>query len=155
MTPPTSHARRTRRCHEAGSALVELTWLGLLLMIPLVYVVISIITVQRSAFGATEAARAAGRAFILAPDVETARVRAFAAARIAMDDQGVTLSPADLVIRCRPTPTSCLQPGSSVEVSLDLRVPLPLMPAVFGESAASIAVNADHRELFGTYRETR
>ncbi|MFY9914891.1 MAG: hypothetical protein WAK18_09505 [Nocardioidaceae bacterium] len=133
---------------------MELTWLGLLLMIPLVYVMISIVTVQRSAFGATEAARAAGRAFILAPDVETARVRAFAAARIAMEDQGVTLSPAEVRISCRPTASSCLQPGSSVEVYLDLRVALPLMPAVFGESAASIAVSAEHREPFGVYRET-
>ena len=139
---------------EAGSALVELTWLGLLLMIPLVYVMISLITVQRSAFGATEAARAAGRAFILAPDVETARVRAFAAARIAMDDQGVTLSPTEVRISCRPTPASCLQPGSSVQVSLDLQVALPLMPAVFGESAASIAIRAEHQEPFGIYRET-
>ena len=66
---------------EAGSALVEFTWLGLLLLIPLVYVIISVVTVQRSAYGATEAARAAGRAYILAPDVETARERAFDAAR--------------------------------------------------------------------------
>ncbi len=151
----TRQTGRARRLQESGSALVELTWLGLLLMVPLVYVVISIITVQRSAFGATEAARAAGRAFILAPDVDTAQVRAFEAARVALDDQGVTLSPRDLVVTCRPAPTSCLQPGSWVEVSLDLQVALPVMPAVFGESAASISVDAHHREPFGTYRETR
>ncbi len=139
---------------EAGSAVVELIWLGLLLMIPLVYVMISIITVQRSAFGATEAARAAGRAFILAPDVETARARAFAAAQISMRDESVSLSPDELQINCRPTPRSCLQPGSSVEVRLHLQVALPLMPAMFGESAASIAVEAEHREPFGAYRET-
>jgi hypothetical protein len=45
--------RRTPGSSEAGSALVELTWLGLLMLIPLVYVVITIVTVQRSAYGAT------------------------------------------------------------------------------------------------------
>jgi len=146
--------RRDRR-GEDGSAMVELTWLGLLLMIPLVYVIISIVTVQRSAFGATEAARAAGRAYILAPDVETAQVRAFEAARVAMDDQGVALAPSDLVIVCRPSPTWCLQPGSSVEVRIDLEVGLPLVPAIFGEQTASVSVDASHREPFGDYREAR
>lgn len=140
---------------EHGSALVELTWLGLLLMIPLVYVIISIVTVQRSAYGATEAARAAGRAYILAPDVETAQTRAYDAARIAMGDQGVHLEPSDLVIVCGPTPTSCLQPGSSVEVRIDLVVGLPMVPAIFGEQAASVSVDASHREPFGDYREAR
>jgi hypothetical protein len=144
-----------RRRGEHGSALVELTWLGLLLLIPLVYVIASIVTVQRSAFGATEAARAAGRAFVLSPDIQTAQARAYDAARVAMHDQGVELAPDDLVIRCRPTPDSCLQPGSSVDVRLQLQVALPWMPKFFGRSAASIAVDASHREPFGVYREAR
>ena len=135
-----------RRRGDDGSALVELTWLGLLLMIPLVYVIVSIVTVQRSAYGATEAARAAGRAYVLAPDVDSARLRAFEAARVAMADQGVTLAPSDLVVVCRPAATACLQPGSSVEVRIDLEVALPLVPAIFGQSAASISVDASHRD---------
>jgi hypothetical protein len=146
---------RHRRRGESGSALVELTWLGLVLMIPLVYVIISIVTVQRSAYGATEAARAAGRAYILAPDVDTARLRAFEAAQVAMQDQGVALAPSDVMVVCRPTPASCLQPGSSVEVRIDLEVALPLVPSIFGSPAASISVDASHREPFGDYREAR
>lgn len=144
-----------RRClrSEQGSALVELTWLGLLLLIPLVYVVITFVTVQRSAFGATEAARAAGRAYILAPDVTTAEARAYEAARIAMLDQEVMLDPADLEIRCHPAPDACLIPGSSVEVIVQLDVSLPLMPTFLEQSAASVAVNASHTEPYGVFRE--
>jgi hypothetical protein len=138
---------------EFGSALVELTWLGLLLLIPLVYVVITIITVQRSAYGATEAARSAGRAFVLAPDVRTAEARAYAAARLAMHDQGVVLHPADLIILCHPTRGSCLRPGSTVEVRIALDVNLPLVPVLSGHFAASIAVNCSHIEPYGVYRE--
>lgn len=145
---------RRRRHPEGGSALVEFTWLALLLLIPVVYVVITLLTAQRSAYGATEAARAAGRAYVLAPDVETARDRAVLAARLALRDQGVQLDPASVEITCRPTPQSCLQPGSSVEVSIRLQVELPLVPTVYGEPPASIAVDASHRETYGVYRET-
>lgn len=151
MTRP--RARVAGRRTAEGSALVEVTWLGLLLFIPLVYIVITLVTVQRSAYGATEASRAAGRAYTLAPDVATAQQRAFQAASLAMRDQGVELDPAELVIVCRPTPESCLQPGSTVEVRIQLQVALPLMPGVLGRSTASIAVDARHMEPYGVYRE--
>jgi hypothetical protein len=150
---PRGFPRRRRVRVDSGSALVELTWLGLLLLIPLVYVVITLVTVQRSAYGATEAARAAGRAFILAPDVSTAQQRAFDAARLAMADQGVTLSPGDLALTCSPTPHSCLQPGSAVRVEIHLQVKLPLMPFVMGRSSATVSVDALHAEPYGTFRE--
>ncbi len=154
MTSPRRRsASRGSSFREAGSALVELTWLALLLLIPLVYVVISIVTVQRSAFGATEATRAAGRAYVLAPDVATAEMRAYQAAQVAMRDQGVELAPGDLVVSCQPTPESCLQPGSTVEVRIGLQVRLPLAPALFGRPAASVSVEARHVEPYGVYRE--
>jgi hypothetical protein len=142
-----------RRRDERGSALVELTWLGLLLIIPLVYVVITLVAVQRSAYGATEAARAAGRAFVLASDVGTAQTRAYEAARIALQDQGVVLGPADLTLLCHPSPQSCLQPGSTVEVRLDLQVPLPLAPSLGSRPAACVSVHSSHIEPYGVYRE--
>jgi hypothetical protein len=138
---------------EHGSALVELTWLGLLLLIPLVYVVLSVVAVQRAAYGATAAARSAARAYVLAPDVATARARAVDAARLSMRDQGLVLDTTDVAITCHPTPQSCLQPGSTVEVRLDLQVKLPLAPTMFGHRAASIAVDASHTEVYGSYRE--
>nr|MBA2464590.1 hypothetical protein [Nocardioidaceae bacterium] len=59
---------RGRHRDESGSALVEVTWLAILLLVPLVYVVLGVFEVQRASFGSTSAARAAGRAFVLAPD---------------------------------------------------------------------------------------
>jgi len=153
LQPRCRPSLRRRYRSESGSAIVEVTWLGLLLLIPLVYVIITLVTVQASAFGATEASRAAGRAYVLAPDVTTAQQRAYESARIAMRDQGVELDPADLLITCLPTPQSCLQPGSSVVVRLDLQVSLPLVPTMFRSSPASVAVNAEHVEPYGTYRE--
>lgn len=58
MTP----VRKAARCDD-GNALVELTYLAVLVMVPLVYVLLSVFQVQRAAFGVTEATRQAARAF--------------------------------------------------------------------------------------------
>ena len=60
---------------DAGNALVEFTYLAVLLMIPLVYVLLSAFQVQRAAFGVTEAARQAGRAYTTAIDPAAGRAR--------------------------------------------------------------------------------
>jgi hypothetical protein len=150
----TARAARPDRGDESGSAIVEATWLGLLLLIPLVYVMVAMFTVQRSAYGAAEAVRSAARAYVLSPDVATARARAVAAAQLSMRDQGVALSPADVEIRCQPTPDSCLAPGSSVEVRIALDVALPLAPPLFGGAAASVSVEASHAERYSSFRES-
>jgi Flp pilus assembly protein TadG len=51
----------TRRRSERGSALVEVTWLPILLLVPLLYVVLAVFEVQRAAFAVNAATRAAGR----------------------------------------------------------------------------------------------
>ena len=141
------------RLAQHGSGLVEVIWLSLILLIPLVYLLLTLVTVQRSAYGVTEAARAAGRAYVLAPDPATGRSRAYAAAALAMRDQGIVLPARDLTIVCHPTPMSCLQPGSTVEVRIRYDARLPLLPRFLGQNPASIAVAARHVEPYGSYRE--
>src|SRR5215210_2661674 len=95
--PSTSRATRSRNSREApmnrrnerGSALVELTWLGLLLLVPLLWIVLSVFEVQRGAFAVSGAARAAGRAYALAPNDALGRARAEAAANQVLVDHGV------------------------------------------------------------------
>lgn len=140
---------------DSGSALVEVTWLTILLLVPLVYLLLSVFEVQRAAYGVTAASRAASRAFMLAPDEATAHARAVHAAGVAMRDQGLTLSRGDVGITCEPDPRACLQPGSVVVVSMGLDVALPLVPSFFGDQAPSVRVSAEHRSPYGTFREAR
>ena len=92
-----------RRDHgEEGSALVELSWLGILLLVPMLWIVVSVFEVQRGAFAVSGAARAAGRAYALAPSDAVGRSRAEAAARQALADQGVDNAPLDVRITCTP-----------------------------------------------------
>lgn len=139
-----------RRRGEDGSAIIEVTWLSVLLLVPLVYVVVGVFEVQRAAFASTAAARAAGRAFVLAPDPVTAREQARAAAQVALADQGV--QGATVTLGCRP---ACLVPGSVVEVQVTHQVPLPFLPDALGRQAPSVRVHAEHTVPYGSFREDR
>ncbi|WP_020577287.1 hypothetical protein [Actinopolymorpha alba] len=136
---------------ERGNAIVEFCYLGILFLIPLVYVMLAVFDVQRAAYGVSAAAREAGRAFVLAPSVGEAEARARQAAQYAMSDQGLDLGNG-FSYRCDG---GCLQAGSSVVVTVSFTVPLPFVPDAIGGPLASIPVSSTHRTPYGDYRESR
>lgn len=143
--------RRAKRLPsgEDGNALVEFSYLAVLLMVPLVYVLLTVFQVQRAAFGVTEAARQAGRAYVTADDAAQGRVRARVAADLALRDQGLTLCPS-----CLAPPAGALAPGGSVSVRVEHRVVLPLVGGLFRSAVPpSIPVRATHVEVVDRFRE--
>ncbi|MDO9378664.1 MAG: hypothetical protein Q7T56_07425 [Nocardioidaceae bacterium] len=144
-----------RRRDERGSAIVEVTWLALILMVPLVYLLLSVFDLQRASYGVSAASRAAGRAFVLAPDQRTAQARAQHAAEVAMRDQGLDLEQAQVQVSCRPDPARCLAPGAVVTVLVRARQPLPLVPSFLGSGRPEVRVQSTHVEPYGTFREDR
>lgn len=147
--------RRAPTRDERGSALVELVWLGVILLLPMLWIVVSVFEVQRGAFGVEAAARSAARAYVLAPDDATGRSRAEAAARMALADQGLEGAVPDLEVECRPYPTSCLSGTSVVSVTVRTHVDLPLMPDVLGSGAPRFALDASHVVPVGRYQEVQ
>lgn len=139
---------------DDGTALVEFVWLSLVLLVPLLYVLLAVFEVQRTAYAASAAARSAGRAFLTSPDEGSARARARVAADLAFRDQRLP-GRAGLEITCRPRPDNCLSPGSVVTVRVRTSADLPLMPAIFGDEAPSIAVSSEHSAPYGTFRDDR
>lgn len=140
---------------QRGSALVEVTWLSILLLVPLLYIVIAVFEVQRSAFGVSAAARAAGRAYATAPAENDGLARARAAANLALEDQRVDASKLELRIGCRPDPNNCLAPGAIIDVDLAYPVALPLAPSALGAQVPTFRVSASHSVPYGTFREDR
>ncbi len=136
---------------DAGNALVEFTYLAVLLMIPLVYVLLSAFQVQRAAFGVTEAARQAGRAYATAADPAAGRERARLASDLALADQGLAGADAPEI-----TDPDGLAPGSRVTVTVRYTVTLPVLGLVFrGDLAPRIPVSARHVEVVDTFQATR
>lgn len=144
-----------RRRTEAGTALVEVTWLSILLLVPLLYVVLAVFEVQRAAFAVNAATRAAGRAYSLAPFELQGPARAHAAAQVALADQGLDMADALLDTTCEPEPRDCLSPGSVIRVRMAYQVSLPLMPDALGGDTPSIRVEAEQAVPYGTFREDR
>ena len=140
---------------ERGSALVELSWLGILLLVPLLWIVVSVFDVQRGAFAVSGAARAAGRAYALAPTDAEGRLRAEAAARQALADQGLHDVPLAVTITCTPYPHDCHSGTSVITVRIASRVDLPLLPSFLGGDAPSFALDATHAVPVGQFQEVR
>lgn len=134
---------------DRGSALIEFTFLSVLLLVPLAYLVLAVFSVQRAAFAVTAATREAGRAYVTTTDGDPA-ARAQAAAALALRDQGLELPPGGLRISCQ---SDCLSPGSAVYVALDYTVVLPMVPrALGGHSLGGIPVRGRHAELIDEFR---
>jgi len=140
---------------ESGTALVEVTWLSLILMVPLLYIVLAVFEVQRSAFAVSAASRAAGRAYAIAPSEAAALDRANAAAAVALGDQRLDEGLSTMIVTCDPDPGNCLAPGSVIRVDISYPVALPLVPSALGGNTPTIRVDAVHGVPYGTFREDR
>ena len=141
---------RPRRT-ERGSALVELTWLGFLLLVPILWIVLAVFEVQRGAFGVSAAARSAGRAFALAPDDPTGRQQARAAVELALADQGIQDVGWQLEVTCGHLP-DCHAGGAVITVTVRTKVKLPFVPDFMG-GVATFALDAEHSVPIGQYQE--
>jgi hypothetical protein len=139
---------------ERGSALVELTWLSVLLLVPLVWIVVSVFEVQRGAFATAGASRSAARAFALAPDDALGRQRATAAAQRVMVDQGIEGAAPEVTVSCDPV-GDCHGGGAVITVRVGSSVRLPLLPSLFGDQRSSFALTSSHTVPIGRYRESR
>ncbi len=148
-----SRRRRPRRRDERGSGLVEVVWMGVLLLLPLLWVVVSVFEVQRGSFGVSGAARAAARAYALAPNDVAGEQRAAAVARQALADQGLTDVPVRVRVTCTPYPRNCHSGTSVITVRIESSVELPLLPDVLGGGTPSFRLSADHTVPIGRYRE--
>jgi hypothetical protein len=124
-----------------------------LLLLPLIYLLLSVFSVQRAAFAVTQAAREAGRAYATAPSASAAATRAAYAARLALSSQGVS---AGVSLRYAPAGGGCgsgadgaasLQPGARFVVCVRTQAALPL--------GGSVTVNGQYAVTVDTYRTAR
>lgn len=126
---------------DTGSAVVEFLGAALLLLVPLVYLVLVLGSVQAAAFAADGAAREAVRALVTGP-VEEREARAVTAVGVALADQGVDAGSAPDALRVRCTP-SCDEPGATVTAEVELAVPLIGAPrAVTPDLPPSVRVSS-------------
>ena len=129
---------------DRGNAVVEFLGVALVLLLPTLYLVLTVGRIQAATFAVDGAARESARAFVTASSSEDGASRAAAAVGIALADQGFTdVDPAGaLSFSCSARP--CLTPGAEVASRVRVEVPLPLVPG-FVRDAVPLAVPVESR----------
>lgn len=144
---------RRRSAADDGSASIEFLTAGLLLLVPIIYLVILVAAVQSAALATEGAARQAARVFVQAPTVEAGEQAAVRALALALEDHAVNAE-TRITIACAPDPADCLARRSWVTVTIDARVPLPLVPSILDLAApAAVPLEASATQRVSRFRE--
>lgn len=129
---------------ESGTAALEFVVLGMLLLVPLVYLVLALGAIQEQTLGAEAAARHTARVIGQAPDAATARARGDAVLASVIREYRMDADAVQVRLTCLPASSECPAPGGAVIVTVSTRVSLPFMPPLFGlDRIAAIPVEAD------------
>jgi Flp pilus assembly protein TadG len=120
---------------ESGNAIVEFVFVAVLVMVPLVYVIAAVATVQRTTLAVSQAARDAGRTFATSGTSAEAQRRVEAVVRLALANEGL---PDDVELRVVAAGAACdaaavapsLAPGAEFTVCVIREVELPAIPSV-------------------------
>ncbi|MEV8168788.1 TadE family protein [Microbacterium paraoxydans] len=128
---------------DAGSSSLEFIAVGVIMLVPLLYLVIAVGSVQEQTLGVEAAARQAARAVASAPDIAAAADRGEEVLDGVVAEYGIDPGAVDVAVSCRPRASACPAAGATVVVTVSTRVPLPLVPGVLGlDQATSVPVEA-------------
>ncbi|TXN31627.1 hypothetical protein FVP33_06975 [Lacisediminihabitans profunda] len=141
---------------ERGSTSLEFVTAGLLLLLPLVYLVLSVSSIQAGALAVEGASRQAARVFVQAGSAEAGRRQAERAIDVALADYGLDGRSVSVTVACSPRPERCLTRLGTVTVTIDGAVPLPLLPSVLtGSFPLAIPLHASATQQVSRFWGTR
>lgn len=115
---------------DDGSAALEFILVGLVLLVPIVYLVVALGAIQGQALGVETGARQLARTIASAPDTATADLRADRVLDAIVREYGLDRDTVAVDISC--SSATCPAAGALLTVTVRTEVPLPLVPAVLG-----------------------
>ncbi|WP_460774311.1 TadE family protein [Microbacterium sp. GXF7504] len=128
---------------DRGSASIEFLVGGLLLLVPVAYLVVALGLVQSGALGVEAAARHTARAIGTASDATDAERRAELILADVGREYGLPAETLEIDLACAGASASCPDAGETLTVTVRARIPLPLVPPVLGlDDLTSIPVEA-------------
>jgi len=141
----TERPRRTARWDvhdDTGGAILEFIGITVLMLVPLLYLIVTLARIQSGLFAAEASAHDAARAVVVtgvaaleegATQEEAftrGQARAAAVTEVTLGDFGFTPDAVTLTWACTTTP--CLSPGGNVAADVTLTIPLPGVPGLLG-----------------------
>lgn len=134
---------------ERGQAVLEVLTIGIVLLIPLIWLLITLSKVHVAALAMTSAAREAALDASLAEDVVTARSGIDRAISDALTSYG--LDPKAVEVRAS---LGGLQRGAPIDVHVSYRVPLLTVPFI-GSPGPSLSVSGSHTTAVPRFGDRR
>lgn len=127
---------------DDGSASLEFITAGMILLVPLVYLVVALSQIQSGEYAVTGAAKQAARIFVLSGDGTDATQAMAEAVSVTFDDYRIPPESAQISIRCSDgSGAACLSRGEVVTVTVSADIALPLAPDVLDlDDATSVTV---------------
>lgn len=139
---------------DRGSAALEFIVVGLLLLVPLVYLIVTLGLIQGHALGVEAGARHVARAVAGASDPEDADRRGERVIASIAAEYGIDPARLDLAMTCRPAGVPCPAAGATLVVRVRSEVALPLVPPVLGlDRMAVIPVEATAAQRISRFWE--
>jgi hypothetical protein len=124
--------------------------LGAVLLVPILYFVLTMGTLQGATFAAAGAADHAAKVFVRSGDLSSARDAAEAVGRIAVADFGMESVAASVTVSCDRH--DCLEAGAAVTVTVAVDVPLPFAPSFDGNPLSAGRAVASSTQIAGRFR---
>ena len=130
---------------DAGRASLEFLAFSVVLVIPTLFLGMSLYSISSATLATEAAARNAVRIFVQSPDLNTAASQAERAAHGALENHGFS-ELASMERLCRPN--DCLAPGAVVRIRVGVDAPLfssDLIPGVAGVTEVRIEAEATNK----------
>lgn len=164
MSPRSRHRRRSERAEhrtdgdratlrdrlaaEDGNAVLEFVVLSAALLIPALYLVLTLGNVQAAVFAADTISRDVARIHATEADPGRAAARSSQHTQMVLEDHGL---PAGDVIEIECSEDPCSTPGGTVTARVRISVPVPGLGQILGEGGP-VAVGSAHSVQVDQYR---
>lgn len=135
--------------NESGRASLEFLTAAVFLLIPIMFLGMSLSSLHNATLAAEAAARNAARVFVDEVSLDRASLRAEDAVRVALENHGITKV---LLVERRCSLPSCVEPGSIVTIRVGVAAPLffsDFLPGISG--ATEIPVYAEATAMVSRY----
>lgn len=127
---------------DEGSAALEFILVGLVLLVPIVYLVVALGAIQAQALGVETGARQLARTIAAAPDVGTADDRSARVLQSIVAEYGLDADAVHVEVTCAGG-APCPEAGALLTVTVTTSVALPLVPPLLGlDQLARVPVQA-------------
>jgi hypothetical protein len=121
---------------------VEFLTAAIVLLIPVIFLAMSLSSIQNAALATEAAARNAARVFVQESNLQVAGTRAEQAVLVALSNHGFG-APSTLERSC--SSSNCAAPGTVVVIRVGVKAPLfssPLLPGFLGEATVPVLAQA-------------